>query len=92
MGVNAFQHTAFQQVVGKVAFQLFTGVTVGGRTFEQQKWWNSLVEARKVQDRHDAAVALGRLGGLVGGKARADSLSKKQLSSIATRAAKARWS
>ena len=40
---------------------------------------------------HDAAVALGRLGGLKGGKARAASLSKKKRSAIAKKAAKARW-
>ena len=39
-----------------------------------------------------AAVALGRLGGLKGGKARAEKLSQKQRSSIAKKAAKARWS
>jgi len=36
-------------------------------------------------------VALGRLGGLKGGKARAASLSKKARSEIAKKAAKARW-
>jgi hypothetical protein len=41
---------------------------------------------------HVAAVALGRLGGLKGGKARAKSLSKKRRADIAKRAAKARWS
>jgi hypothetical protein len=38
------------------------------------------------------AVALGRAGGLKGGKARAAALSKKKRSAIAKRAAKARWS
>ncbi len=38
-----------------------------------------------------AAAALGRKGGLVGGKARAKALSKKQRSDIAKKAAKARW-
>lgn len=38
-----------------------------------------------------AAVALGRLGGLKGGRARADSMSKKQRSEIAKLAAEARW-
>jgi len=38
------------------------------------------------------AVALGRLGGLKGGKARAEKLSKQQRSAIARRAANARWS
>ncbi len=41
---------------------------------------------------HAAAVALGRLGGLKGGKARAKKLSAKKRSSIAKKAAKARWS
>lgn len=38
-----------------------------------------------------AASALGRLGGLKGGKARAESLSAKKRSEIAKKAAKARW-
>lgn len=37
------------------------------------------------------AVALGRMGGLKGGKARAKALSAKKRSEIAKRAAKARW-
>jgi hypothetical protein len=41
---------------------------------------------------HAAAVSLGRLGGLKGGKARAASLSKKRRADIAKKAAKARWS
>jgi hypothetical protein len=40
---------------------------------------------------HNAAVALGRLGGLKGGKARAASLSSKRRREIARRAAAARW-
>lgn len=39
-----------------------------------------------------AAVALGRLGGLKGGKARAKKLSAKKRKSIAKKAAKKRWS
>jgi hypothetical protein len=39
-----------------------------------------------------AAVALGRLGGLKGGKARAEKLSPKRKKAIATKAAQARWS
>jgi hypothetical protein len=41
--------------------------------------------------KNPAAVALGRLGGLKGGAARAKSLSKKQRSEIAKNAAAARW-
>ena len=39
-----------------------------------------------------AAVALGRKGGLKGGKARAEKLSAKRRAEIARKAAKARWS
>ena len=39
-----------------------------------------------------AAVALGKLGGLKGGKARAEKLSAKRRKQIAQEAAKARWS
>jgi len=38
-----------------------------------------------------AAVALGRLGGKKGGKARAESLTAKKRSEIAKKAAAARW-
>lgn len=41
--------------------------------------------------KNPAAVALGRLGGLKGGKARADSLTAKKRSEIAKKAAVARW-
>lgn len=37
------------------------------------------------------AVALGRSGGLKGGKARAENLTKKQLSEIGKKGAMARW-
>ena len=40
---------------------------------------------------HMAAVALGRRGGLKGGKARAAKLSKRRRAEIAKSAAKARW-
>ncbi len=41
--------------------------------------------------RDPAAVALGRKGGLKGGRARADKLTAQQRSEIARRAAAARW-
>ena len=41
--------------------------------------------------KNPAAVALGRLGGLKGGKARAANLSKAKRSEIARKAAAARW-
>lgn len=42
--------------------------------------------------KNQAAVELGRLGGLKGGKARAESLSAKRRKEIAQKAAKTRWS
>jgi hypothetical protein len=41
--------------------------------------------------KNSAAVALGRLGGLKGGKARADSLTSQRRKAIAKKAAAARW-
>jgi len=46
----------------------------------------------KPQEKNPAAVALGRLGGLKGGKARAESLSDEKRKEIARKAAAARWS
>lgn len=43
-------------------------------------------------EKNPAAVALGRLGGLKGGRARADKLSAKKRKEIAQKAAKSRWS
>lgn len=42
--------------------------------------------------KNPAAVALGRLGGLKGGKARAEKLSAKRRKEIAREAANRRWS
>jgi hypothetical protein len=42
-------------------------------------------------EKNPAAVALGRLGGLKGGKARAEKLSPAKRKAIAKKAAKARW-
>jgi hypothetical protein len=41
--------------------------------------------------KNPAAVALGRLGGLKGGKARAEKLSARKLTQIAKKGAAARW-
>ena len=50
-------------------------------------------ETPKPQDanKNPAAVALGRLGGLKGGKARASKLTPEQRKEIAQKAARARW-
>ncbi|MCX5722131.1 MAG: hypothetical protein NT179_08905 [Nitrospirae bacterium] len=47
---------------------------------------------KDLQDKNPAAVALGRLGGLKGGKARASKLSPNKRKQIAKKAANARWS
>jgi len=44
------------------------------------------------EGKNPAAVSLGRLGGLKGGKARAQKLSAEQRSEIAKKAAMIRWS
>lgn len=53
-----------------------------------------VAEATKepIKEKNPAAVALGRLGGLKGGKARAEKLSAKKRKAIAQKAAKVRWS
>jgi len=48
-------------------------------------------EGEPVAEKNPAAVALGRLGGLVGGKKRAASLSDSRKREIASKAARARW-
>jgi hypothetical protein len=48
-------------------------------------------EVKTDEGKNAAAVALGRLGGLKGGKARAKKLGKAKLSAAAKKAAKARW-
>jgi hypothetical protein len=44
-----------------------------------------------IREKNPAAVALGRLGGLRGGKARAKKLTPKERREIAKRAAEIRW-
>lgn len=48
-------------------------------------------EEETSSEKNPHAQALGRLGGLKGGKARAKKLTKKQRSDIARKAARARW-
>jgi hypothetical protein len=49
------------------------------------------VAAEEASDKNPAAVALGRLGGLKGGKARASKLTAEERSAAARKAAQARW-
>ncbi len=48
-------------------------------------------ETPQAKPKNPAAVELGRLGGLKGGRARAAKLTPRKRSQIAARAAKARW-
>jgi hypothetical protein len=48
-------------------------------------------KAEETPQKNPAAVELGRLGGLKGGKARAEKLTAKRRKEIAKNAAKARW-
>jgi len=52
---------------------------------------NPVDKPTKDDGKNPAAVMLGRLGGLKGGKARAAKLSAEERSGIARRAAMARW-
>jgi len=77
MGINAFQHTAFQQTVGFVAFQEFpvTGIDTGGRFGISEKevqdavnkFWSYVPKPDTVW-RHMAAQHLGRKGGIAYGR------------------------
>lgn len=49
------------------------------------------IEKPKPPEKNPAAVTLGRLGGLKGGKARAEKLTAKQRTAIAKKAAAKRW-
>jgi hypothetical protein len=51
----------------------------------------AVAEEVKDSGKNPAAVALGRIGGRKGGKARAENLSAKKRAQIAKKAAKVRW-
>jgi len=61
------------------------------RGFNAVKQLTEGVEIRLSQPKNPHAVALGRLGGAIGGKARADALSPEQRSAIAKQGADKRW-
>jgi hypothetical protein len=52
---------------------------------------DSAADAGVVAEKNPHAAALGRLGGLKGGRARANSLSAARRRAIARKAARARW-
>jgi hypothetical protein len=56
-----------------------------------EKWGGTPLEHPPEREKNPAAVALSKLGASKGGKARAESLTPKQRSKIAQKAAKTRW-
>ena len=67
---------------------LLAAQIVGAATGEIEE---ELLKKKKPPQKNPAAVALGRLGGLKGGKARAEKLTPKKRSEIAKKAAEMRW-
>ena len=67
--------------------------TVAKRVVEQAigEQWDGSPLPDKAAGKNPAAVALGKLGGAKGGKARAAALSPRKRSAIAKKAAQARW-
>ena len=74
--------------VNVTAFEILKAVTGEPATISLQ---GKPAKKPPTPQKNPAAVALGRLGGLKGGKARAKNLSAKKRSDIARKAAKARW-
>lgn len=66
--------------------QALTGEPAGSTSVQRDP-----AKKKDQPEKNPAAVALGRLGGLKGGKARAKSLSATKRSEIAKKAARARW-
>jgi hypothetical protein len=66
---------------------------VAKRVVEQAigEQWDGSPMPDNDRGKNPAAVALGKLGGAKGGKARAAALSPKKRSAIAKKAARARW-
>lgn len=74
--------------VNVTAFEILQAATGGSNETEASSRNGKSI---KTPEKNPAAVALGRLGGLKGGKARAKKLSARQRSTIAKKAATARW-
>jgi len=64
---------------------------VADATEEDREYPDEPAEEATAPEKDPAAVALGRKGGLKGGKARAEKLTPEQRSEAARKAARARW-
>jgi hypothetical protein len=78
---NVIAHDILQAITGEPA----------GTTSVQREPAEEPTKKKAEPEKNPAAVALGRLGGLKGGKARAEKLSVKKRSEIAKKAAQNRW-
>lgn len=74
--------------INVTAFEILQAVTGGPAISHNEK----PAKKKDLPAKNPAAVALGRLGGLKGGKARAAKLSPNKRSQIAQKAARSRWS
>jgi hypothetical protein len=73
--------------VNVTAFEILQAVT-GEPSISR---YGKSAKKKDLPAKNPAAVALGRLGGLKGGKARAEKLSPRKRIAIAKKAAKLRW-
>ncbi len=78
---NVIAHDILQAITGEPA----------GTTSVRKEPDEAPTKKKPKPEKNPAAVALGRLGGLKGGKARAEKLSDKKRREIAKKAATARW-
>lgn len=75
--------------VNVTAFEILQAVT--GEPAHSRNGSDKSAKKKDLPVKNPAAVALGRLGGLKGGKARMAKLSPRRRTEIAKKAAKARW-
>ena len=78
---NVIAHDILQAITGEPA----------GTTSVKREADDAPTRKKAQPEKNPAAVALGRLGGLKGGKARARNLTSKQRKDIAKKAAMERW-
>jgi len=90
MGLEMLERLCYAQVMKKAKIPKHADVNQLAYAIVQAATDENPPE-EPVSTKNPAAVELGRLGGKKGGKARAASLTPKQRSEIAKKAASARW-
>ena len=81
----------YNQVMQKRSSNKKGDINVLAKSIVDDATTEELLDKTAEHGKNPAAVLLGRLGGLKGGKARAASLSAEKRSEIAKNAANARW-